>query len=60
MKIDSQPILQKKDLERKLNGNLYISDHQNSLSLSENSSDNVNSGKKKQKRKHNEDNSNEY
>lgn len=45
--------VQKGNVERKWNGILYIPDHQNSLSLSEDISDNINSGKKKQKKRHN-------
>lgn len=43
-------MVQKGNVERKWNGILYIPDHQNSLSLSEDISDNINSGKKKQKK----------
>lgn len=52
-------MVQKRNVERKWNRMLYIPDRQNSLSLSEDISDNINSGKKKQKKRHNEDKSNE-
>lgn len=52
-------MVQKGDVERKWDGSLYIPYHQNSLSLSEDISDNINSGKKKQEKRHNEDKLNE-